>query len=162
MLIELQNGGYAEVSEEDAHLALTTWWRTIANGTPKAIHREWLKYGQVELVFLHRSVFPCTGKQVRPRDGNYLNCTRENLVVSSGQSVHRPASGRVGVRLLKSGQYKAHIRVDGKRETIGYYDTFEEAADARARREQELGYDCSRVVQGVPQYTRTDSGDGEH
>lgn len=49
-------------------------------------------------------------------------------------------SGVKGVCSTKDGRYRAYITVNGKQKSLGWYDTLEEAADARRKGEQLYGY----------------------
>jgi len=85
--------------------------------------------------------------EVNHIDGNKKNnnvdnlewCTHEHNMIhavkkglsSRGVKRKNNNSGYVGVHKLKNGKFQAHIKVNGKSKTIGYYNDAIEAAKAR-------------------------------
>lgn len=103
------------------------------------------------IVYLHRWLMDCESddkKIVDHKDGDKLNCSRENLNVTTRSkngsnrpkqsSVHNPASSPyVGVR-KRQDRWEAVIKKDTIQHRIGCFSTEEEAAFAYNRKAIEL------------------------
>ena len=70
--------------------------------------------------------------------------TRENMPKSKRERRSNNASGYTGVSLTKSKRYQAKIKVDGKWDNIGTYDTAKQAAKAYDAAAIELGRPLSK------------------
>lgn len=87
---------------------------------------------------LHRLVAKSEpGEEVLFRDGDSLNCTRQNLVratradILHHQSVNRRnTTGYKGVSRLRNGKYRAYICVKGERKYLGTFTNVTDAAIA--------------------------------
>lgn len=146
------------VSECDYEFLKNRKLSVIANGYVMYYCRE-----SKIMYYLHRWLMGCEtdDKQiVDHKDGDKLNCTRENLNVTTRSrnssnrpkisSIHNPASSPyVGVR--RSGKkWIASIKKDTVEHKLGRYDTEEEAAFAYNRKAIELHrtYAVLNIVHG--------------
>jgi AP2 domain len=92
-----------------------------------------------KLIYLHRVILGEDVAKIDHRDGNGLNCTRNNLRPATHQQnvQNRGApsnnrSGHPGVCWDKAvSRWKAYVRTDGKQQHLGYFDAKEEAVAAR-------------------------------
>lgn len=110
----------------------------------------WCRHSK-SIQLLHRWLMGCESddkKVVDHKDGDKLNCTRENLNVTTRSkntsnrpkvsSIHNPASSPyVGVRKVGN-RWTAIIKKDTVEHKLGYFDTEEEAAFAYNRKAIEL------------------------
>lgn len=90
-------------------------------------------------VFLHRMIMrPTKGLEVDHKDGNGLNCRRENLRVVTHKlnifSGLRPLN-KTGYRGVSKryNKFSAEIRFNGRKKYLGLFDTAEEANEAYKR-----------------------------
>lgn len=140
------------VSIEDADLAELNWNVYVGTHTIY-VNRRMYSNGKAVLIRLHRVVLERKlgysipdGMQVDHIDGNGLNNTRDNLrLATNAQNMWNQRkrvnnkSGYKGVQWYKSRQnWRAVIRVNGKRIHLGYFDTPEEAHQAYCDAAKEL------------------------
>lgn len=131
--IQLTKGKVAIVDDADYEW-LSQWkWCTVWDGKRwYAARRVWK---QTKAIYMHRAILNApNGTNVDHKDGDGLNNTRENIRVCShsqnlmnrGKTANNK-SGFKGVSPYKRyGKYRASI----KSQTIGYFNTAEEAAHA--------------------------------
>lgn len=144
--IHLTRGHVAIIDADDAHLAFYNW---SANVTPqgKVYAQRSLEPGVA--IGLHREILglpPGRDPEVDHKDGESLNCRRQNLrVVSvSGNRQNKSAlrnntSGFMGVTFNKRyGTWSATIGVSGKRKYLGSFATAGQANAARLAAERKL------------------------
>lgn len=105
------------------------------------------------LRLLHRFVMNAEkGKQVDHIEGNTLDMRKSELRVctslENGQNKALSVRGTCGVKGVcwdkRSNKWIAHIRVNYHHKTLGYFNTIEEAAEARRQAEILLQGDFSR------------------
>jgi hypothetical protein len=99
--------------------------------------------GKYRDVKLHRFIMECPpGLLVDHRNGNHLDCRRQNLRVctTAENTRNEPmlktnTTGFRGVSFVKGrNKYRAYITIEGRYKHLGYFDTPEEAA-VRYKRE---------------------------
>ncbi len=147
--IPLTKGYVALIDEEDyARLAEVRWHADEFDHTTYA-SRKVLRDGKTIKVYLHRAVMDApAGTEVDHANGDGLDCQRENLryASSSQQNQNRRARRSDGlkginhhpssVRHPRVRCWQAVIKLGGKKKSLGYFLTKEEAArayDAAAR-----------------------------
>lgn len=79
------------------------------------------------------------------RFGN-LRCVSHETNLRNMRLNPRSSSGCVGVYLHENGRFRAIIGGKGHRRNLGYFDTLEEAANARKAAERRMGYHCNHGV----------------
>lgn len=139
--IPLTLGVTAIVDAEDGDLGCVNWHALKSKRTHYAC-RNVPRPGR-GMLSLHRVIatrmgIAPGGAKVDHRDGNGLNCRRENLRAAdefqNAQNRRRPItnrSGYKGVSLMKAtGMWHAHIDAKGTRYHLGFFVTREEAASA--------------------------------
>jgi hypothetical protein len=141
ILVPLNRGYHAKVSNKDAWVLRHTWTASITKVGQCAVSRI-----EGKLVMLHRLVTGAVpGEEVDHRNGDRLDCQRRNLrKVSHKVNVRNmpPRSRRDnqhspyrGVS-LRAGKWRAYIETDGKRTYLGTHATAEEANAARLKAEK--------------------------
>lgn len=133
--IHLTKGFVAVIDGQDAHLGAHNW---CASGSDE---KGWYGYN-AELGYLHRAVLGLRrGRvpEVDHRDGDTMNCRRENLrEVTTGENQHNSSlaahntSGFRGI-CRSRGQWMARL----DRKFLGRFETVEEAQRARLAAEEE-------------------------
>lgn len=142
--IPLTKGYAAKVDWEDMRLLEFRWSIWDSRGSDHLYAKR-----QVggKTLFLHHAILPAKqGFRVDHRNGDGLDCRRGNLryLTPTGNSRNRrgarkdSSTGLLGVYPRKNGKFQSMIRHEGKLINIGTFDTLEEAAAARLRKEQEL------------------------
>jgi hypothetical protein len=101
--------------------------------------------GKSHDVKLHRFIMEAPpGMLVDHRDGNHLNCHRENLRIcttaQNSRNVPKLKNNTTGYRGVskKNNKYRAVITFNGKYMHIGYFETPEEAAAEYEKKAREL------------------------
>ena len=136
---------YALVDASDAALAKHTWsldpGHTARGGKPY-VRRGGIRGGVRWWKYLHREVLGLTADDPRKGDhvnGDTLDCRRSNLRIATpaqnaqNQGSRGGSSEHRGVTWDKSRQkWMATGMLDGRRKTIGRFDTEDEAAEAAA------------------------------
>lgn len=132
--IPLPGGRAAQVDDCDFDRISRHAWHVAHNGY--AIRRVRREDGSKFMVFMHREVFGWVARDVDHRDGNKLNCTRDNLRAASrmqncgNQRMRGGSSSFKGVCWAKSlGKWVAYIRRNKRRQHLGVF-TDERAAAA--------------------------------
>ena len=138
ILLPLSQGQFAVIDEADAHLAAHKW--TLAKrDTVWYAYRRLPPGSPTSTEYLHHAVAgrPAPGFVVDHRDGDGLNCIRENLrhvtqsVNINNTTGTKAGCGCRGVRRRKSGRFAAYLNRDGRQENLGTFDTMEAARSAR-------------------------------
>jgi hypothetical protein len=133
--VPLTNGGFVLVSDEDEALARQYSWHTNARGYVRSTL--WLGGGKTRQVLLHKLLL-ADAKLVDHRNGDKLDCTRDNLRAATPEE---NARNRGGIPATSSrykgvcwnrgcGKWQAAIRVRRTLIHLGVFD--DEAAAARA------------------------------
>ena len=101
-------------------------------------HKGYVRGGK-EKIKLHRHVLNYSGDQdVDHINRNKLDNRKENLRIVH-RSVNSGNNSAVGASLDKTtGKWRAYLQRYGKVYTLGYYDTYEEAYEARQKKDIEL------------------------
>lgn len=138
VVVPINNGLLAIVDKEDAERVLRHSWQVTKQG------RKFYASSMIDgkRVKLHHFVFgkPPEGHVVDHINGLSVDCRKANLrfatyTQNAQNSIvkHNSETGIKGVtQHKKTGRYNARIRVDGKRISLGYFDTAEEAGIAYA------------------------------
>ena len=122
--------GYIEYDPQDNVLVRDTRWYKNAKGC--LFRRRVENMTEVHTEYLHSLIVNALpSERVSFADGNPLNVQRSNLI--KGQFTGNRGTGVIqGVYYDKSnGRYRAVVVIDGKRKTVGYYRSEEEAISAR-------------------------------
>lgn len=146
MNVELSNGGYAIIDEEDwIKVKNYTWRRLDANTTSYAITKI-----NGDTVYMHRLIgrIPdnlvtdhINGNGLDNRKENLRACTQAQNLRSNGPYRESTCPEYRGVRDTKrslSKPYQARIKKDGKQRHIGYFSDPREAAEAYDEKAREL------------------------
>ena len=137
----LAGGRVAEIDDADlARLSRHSW-----HVSPRGYVTRWGKTedGRETQVPLHRDVLGCTqndGRIVDHRNGDRLDCRRDNLRLATAtqnswnsRRKSSNTSGFKGVSLHKaSGRWSSRVTIDGRRRSLGYFDTPSEAHELYA------------------------------
>jgi hypothetical protein len=152
-VIVLPDGSSCRVDQEDHDRFAGHRWQKSTNGSGKFyVHRSETVDGKTVKHYLHREILGLKrrdGKLVDHVNGDTLDCTRENLRVTTarGNGQNRRKQRSYGtrrcssrfkgvVRLKDSGRFVARIYADGKRLFLGRFGDERDAArayDAAAR-----------------------------
>lgn len=126
----------ADLPSAEGHL----WYAQRINGVTYAARNQNRAGGRRgTLIYLHRVITGDLWPEVDHRDGDGLHNCRSNLRgASRQQNTHnrpKPQSNRSGFKGVcwdkAVKRWKAYLRLDGKQTHHGYFDTPEEAAEAR-------------------------------
>lgn len=140
--ITTKSGQVILIDAEDAPLAANKSWYISSNGYAAS------KTKGESVEYLHRLIMRSklsedlevdhiSGEKMDNRKTNLRVCTHKENLRNLG--IHNNnTSGYPGVSLNRTGKYRVGIVVDNRNINIGYFDTFEEAVDAR--RKAELKY----------------------
>ncbi len=137
--IPLTQGKVAIVDDRDYERAASYKWCAWSDGKRWHAIRKTKRGDSEQTVYLHRFILGVDNKQfVSFRDGNGLNCTRNNLRRATlADSRHNRGiqknntSGFKGVSWYPSReQWRAKIGIRGKIVHLGYFDDIEKAAEA--------------------------------
>ena len=138
--LELRNGLKVKIDEEDADRINEHTWRVIKkpSGRLKVVTNIQTEKGSRQVSLGQFLMNPPPGKMVYPRRFQQgLDYRKENLVVCTMQErqLYLPKTRKAvsskyrGVYFLKSKEkWRAAIKVNGKKISIGLYDTEEDAA----------------------------------
>lgn len=138
--IQLTKGYVAIVDEQDADLALFNWFASETRYSVYAATNVWGD-GRYRIKKLHRMIMEkelnrCLLKTeiVDHVDTNTMNCARSNLRLcntpQNAKNRKRNRGNKIGlkgVHIRDSGRFFAQIQVDGKKISLGTYDTAEQA-----------------------------------
>lgn len=120
------------IDPQDSHLlADYRWYPSRTKNTTYATSQH-----EGRTIYLHRLIMgEPVGMEVHHGNGNGLDCRRENLeIVTHKKNIvlmrrkNPPRSGYQGVIQKPSGRYQAGCMVDGKRVTLGTFDSAEQAS----------------------------------
>ena len=134
-LIAVSGGHFAKVDDADFERLSQLTWHLSDSGY--AIRRVGPRAGPKVTVRMHLVVFGANIElDVDHRDGDKLNCQRENLRAATRTLNNANSRPRVGcssrfkgVAWVKGyGRWWAYINRDGKRKNLGYFDDEIEAA----------------------------------
>jgi len=146
----ISKGYVALLSDEDAHLTRWKWSaRERSNGRVYAQRTVWLKgQSKVGVVHLHREVLGLSKGDgiVDHKDGNGINCQRENLRKTNLSVNSRNAPGprdKISISGFRGVSWKSDVsqwRVSIAKEKnlnvhLGCYDDLEEAKECRVLHE---------------------------
>lgn len=134
--LPLSCGKQAVIDDDDAHLAAHKWsYLRGRNGNGYAVRSHAGRF-----LYLHREVIGAPpGAIVDHRDGDGLNCRRENLrLASHAQNLanrgrqRNNTSGCKGVTWDRSREvWRVEIQVNGRRANLGRFAMLEDAARAQ-------------------------------
>jgi hypothetical protein len=129
---------FALVDAVDWRMAAINW-RAQRTSTGKfyAVHNVTLGKPIQRTLYLHREILQAsTGTEVDHRNGDTLDCRRENLRLAThaqnARNTKTPVSnttGFKGVRRIKT-KWTAYIKIDGKQRHLGCFTSKREAARA--------------------------------
>lgn len=138
--LALSRGMFAVVDAEDYARVKDFKWSAVQAESGLFYAARWVKRRQI---YLHRFITDAAdGARIDHRDGDGLNCRKENLrVATAAQNMAnkvRPKNGKNRFRgvLKNHGKWSACIVANCVRYNLGYFDTEEWAAmayDAKAR-----------------------------
>lgn len=145
--IPLKRGGIAYVDDLDfENLNQYSWYGQAAKNTVYAV-RVIGKFPFQRTTLMHREImgFP-KNMEIDHINGNGLDNRRSNLRICTTAQNQRNSkkradntSGYKGVVFYKPyNKWMAHIRMNGKKKTIGYFDTAEQAARAYDKAAREM------------------------
>lgn len=142
--ISLTKGYIAIVDDEDFDFVNQWKWSTIDSSPTGVCYAERgytdKESGKIKHISMHRLIMDMIDSEltVDHIDGNGLNNQRKNLrpATKQQQAINRPLrsdnkSGHKGVYWFKScNKWRAQIKVDGKRKSLGLYEDIEDAIKA--------------------------------
>lgn len=140
--IPLTQGLYALIDKDDA--VMLGQWRWNASCKQQYATRSISIDGSRKMLYLHRLLLP-TQLHVDHKNGNSLDNRRSNIrpaTVSQNLRNKRiridNTLGVIGVTKHLKGRkvWQAWVRVDGRKKSLGYYGTIEEASEARRNGEK--------------------------
>lgn len=134
-LVPLSQGLHAMIDIEDAPLVLPFKWTAQRSKQTFYAYRWDRTSGKARKVYLHRAVMGEPECLVDHRDGNGLDCRRDNLRPAdhalSAHNVRRShTSQHRGVSRDKSGKWRAQIVINKRRFYLGLFADESEAAAA--------------------------------
>ena len=137
--IPLTCGAVALVDDEDYDRVAVFNWTRDANGY--VCRKVTVRPGVRKKIMLHRFILRApAGYDVDHKDGDLLNCTRDNIrIAHRWQNAHNRGacvgsrSPYKGVYISRQRRPYAQITVNGKKYHIGTFNTEEEAARAYDR-----------------------------
>lgn len=139
--VPLTQGKFALIDEEDAERVLKHRWHAILDKRKWYAGTDIGEAGRLRTVRLHRFILDAPdGVLVDHRDGDGLNCVRDNLrLANHKQNAHNRqpyanGTGLKGVTFSKTkGCWTAQIGADGHQQHLGQYATSQAAALAYDR-----------------------------
>lgn len=144
---------YAMVSVEDVVMAKQIFWRKTEHGYARGKNP---KTGKD--IFLHKHITKTTKNTIIDHiNRNKLDCRRKNMRIADCQvnSLNRnpprnSITGYKGVSFdVRSGKYKAYIKIDRKQINLGLFETSELANQVRTDFENKLMYCLDRNCKGA-------------
>lgn len=144
---------YAMVSADDVEIAKQVYWRKTEYGYARGKNPTTGKD-----VLLHKFITQTTKETVIDHiNRNKLDCRRKNMRIADSQinSFNRNAprnsmTGYKGVSYdVRSGKFKAYIKIDRKQINLGLFDTPEIANQERIEFESKLMYCLSKNCKGA-------------
>lgn len=137
--IPLTGGGVAIVDDADYARVASYRWRLLRRRTARTqyAYRRPLVGGKRVMLYLHRFVLdiPHGGSRIDHRNGNGLDCRRENLRVASasqnGANTRRPKAS-TGIKNVYAvgDQFRPYATIKGRRINLGRFTKLVEAAYA--------------------------------
>lgn len=155
VIITTKKGDKIIIDKQDFENCKKYAWYIDGYGYPKAPQRVDDKFHFKSAIALHRLILNVIDEDVIVDhiDGNPLNNTRNNLRICTRQENNKNTKSRIngrypGVRKYRN-KYEARIGSDNHVFILGYFDTEEEAIQARIEAEDkyhgEFGYYNSRI-----------------
>lgn len=144
---------YALISKSDKEIAEKIFWRKTEYGYARGKNPSTGKD-----VLLHKHITQTTKETVIDHiNRNKLDCRRSNMRIADSQinSLNRnpprnSLTGYKGVSFdVRSGKYKAYIKIDRKQFNLGLFDTPERAYQERMDFESKLMYCLSKNCKGA-------------
>lgn len=132
--IELTKGYKAIIDEDDYARVSQHKWRVTIRKTVIYAGRGWREDGKQRHEYLHRFIVGAKpGDEIDHRDGNGLNCSKQNLrSVSHAQNAMNRGRFSQGVSFhRRMNKWQAYITLDGRHVHLGVYATRDEAVSAR-------------------------------
>ena len=139
--IPLQNGMVALVDDEDYERCKEHFWSVTSCETVLSVTTNVIVDDIRTTISLQRFIMQLNtgdGNVISFRDGDKLNCQKENLIVADRKIVARKARGQRNTSSKYKGvtwdkslfKWRAAIKVDGKRKHLGCFIEEDEAAIA--------------------------------
>lgn len=128
----LNNGQEVLIDPRDIWVLGHKWNVRLKNGVPYPSNNA--------LGYLHRAILGVTDPDifVDHRDGNTLDCRRNNLRRATRTINRRNSAKHKGYHFHGPiGKWNAYISIGGKRKSLGYFATEEEARQVRLAAEKE-------------------------
>jgi hypothetical protein len=134
--VTLTQGYESIIDAADAEFVGQWNWCVVVDGPRRYAHGGATAFKQIKASALHRAILGVTGSEIVDHiDGNGLNNRRQNLrIVSASENAQnsRPRketkSGYKGVFFhKKNNNWRAQIMAEGKRYSLGLFNTAEEA-----------------------------------
>jgi hypothetical protein len=141
MEIKLTQGRVAQIDDEDWPLVSAYSWQASCRKNGKWYAQAFPSiigmHGPRKCILLHHLILPPpAGLEIDHRNGDGLDCRRQNLRIAThqqnmfnSQSRRGSASKFKGVSML-AGKWRAQIRINGKNTYLGLFATEEDAARA--------------------------------
>jgi hypothetical protein len=156
VMVPLTRGCHAVIDAADIPLVEGSNWSAIVSKRRKAVYAGRVKQvaGQQKMILLHRHLMSAPdGMQVDHKDGDGLNCRRENMRLCTHADNQINKGVRVGTRSglkgvsweERAGRWKSEITLRGKKKWLGYFDTPDAAHAAYVRAAIDLHGEFARL-----------------